>query len=82
MCEVYIYISTRSTFTPQGSVASSKDVSIHWAIFSLIKIGQVLEALQKGEIKIFHLSDRISAKHLVPRTFLRVVAPNRCVEWR
>ena len=30
------YISTLSTFTPQGSVASSRLVSIHCAIFSLI----------------------------------------------
>ena len=29
------HISTRSTFTPQGSVASSSEVSIHCAIFSL-----------------------------------------------
>ena len=29
------YISTLSTLTPQGSVASSRMSSIHWAIFSL-----------------------------------------------
>ena len=55
------YISTRSTLTPQGSVASSRVCSITWLIVSL--------------------SESISARCLVPRTFLKVVAARRWVEW-
>ena len=55
------YISTLSTFTPQGSVASSNVCSITWLMVSL--------------------SDNISAKCFVPRTFLNVVAANKWVEW-
>ena len=55
------YISTRSTLTPHGSVASSNVCSITWLIVSR--------------------SERISARCLVPRTFLKVVAANRWVEW-
>ena len=55
------HISTRSTLTPQGSVASSKEDCITWLIVSR--------------------SDRISARFLVPRTFLRVVAAKSLVEW-
>ena len=47
----FTYISTRSTLTPQGSVASSRVVSIQWEISSR--------------------SESISAKHLVPNTFLK-----------
>ena len=55
------YISTRSTLTPHGSVASSNVCSITWLMVSR--------------------SERISARCLVPRTFLKVVAANRWVEW-
>ena len=54
-------ISTLSTFTPQGSVVSSRELCMLSDIFSR--------------------SDRISARFLVPRTFLRVVAASSCVEW-
>ena len=55
------YISTLSTLTPHGSVASSNEDCITWLIVSL--------------------SDNISAKFLVPNTFLNVVAANNRVEW-
>ena len=54
------YISTRSTLTPQGSVASSRLDCIMWDMVSR--------------------SDKISAKFLVPKTFLNVVAANNRVE--
>lgn len=57
----YTYISTLSTLTPQGSVASSKDDCMMWEMVSL--------------------SDKISAKFFVPRTFRRVVAASKRVEW-
>lgn len=55
------YISTLSTLTPQGSVASSSELCIVAEMDSL--------------------SLRISARLRVPRTFLRVVAARRRVEW-
>ena len=55
------YISTLSTLTPHGSVASSKEDCMTWLMVSL--------------------SDKISAKFLVPKTFLSVVAANSRVEW-
>ncbi len=55
------YISTRSTLTPQGSVASSSEDCMTWLIDSL--------------------SERISARFFVPRTFRNVVAASKRVEW-
>lgn len=55
------YISTRSTLTPQGSVASSRELCMLWEMDSR--------------------SLKISAKFFVPRTFRRVVAAKRRVEW-
>lgn len=55
------YISTLSTLTPQGSVASSKELCMLWEMLSL--------------------SLKISAKFFVPKTFLRVVAASKRVEW-
>lgn len=54
------YISTLSTLTPHGSVATSNDVCIACEMASL--------------------SDKISARFLVPRIFLRVVMANNLVE--
>ena len=55
------YISTLSTLTPHGSVASSKLVCMMCEMVSL--------------------SERISARFFVPKTFRSVVAANRRVEW-
>ena len=55
------HISTRSTLTPHGSVASSRLDCMIWEIVSR--------------------SLRISARFLVPSTFLRVVAAKSRVEW-
>lgn len=55
------YISTLSTLTPQGSVASSKELCMLWEMLSL--------------------SLKISAKFFVPKTFRRVVAASKRVEW-
>lgn len=57
---IFSHISTLSTLTPQGSVASSSVCSMTWLMVSL--------------------SDKISAKCFVPKTFLRVVAANKWVE--
>ena len=57
----FTHISTLSTLTPHGSVASSRVCSMTWLIVSR--------------------SDRISARFLVPSTFLSVVAAKSLVEW-
>ena len=66
--EVQSYISTLSTFTPQGSVASSEFFKRNINKFS--SNSSNLPKVCSIQFAIFSLSDNMSARHFVPSTFL------------
>ena len=74
------HISTLSTFTPHGSVASSRTLCMVWAMDSLSAEEFKSEEITTIERQIDSLPS-IWDKFLVPRTFLSVVAANNRVEW-